>query len=85
MHSDHALGRPSPIPRMHRVDSFISVIRSDDEHGVRGALEDLPGQIFSLVALGNLTFQVAIRSSQLRRSLRDSEFKLISPSAPPAS
>ncbi len=60
MYPDHALGRPSPILRMHGVNPLISVICSDNKYGVGRTLEDLPGQIFGLVAFGNLPFQIFI-------------------------
>ncbi len=77
MHPDRAAGRPSPIPLMNWVDSFISVICSNNNYRVRGALEYLLGQVFRLAALGNLTFEIVIQFSQLCRSFCDSELKLI--------
>ena len=77
MHPNRAPCRTSPIPFMHWVHSFISVISSDNNYRVRGALEYLPRQVFSFVVLSNLTFEVLIQFSQLRRSLCDSELKLI--------
>jgi hypothetical protein len=45
---------------MRRVDSLVSVVCSDDEHGIGGALEELPGQIFGLVVFGDLALQNVI-------------------------
>src|ERR1700733_1378863 len=62
---------------MHRVDSFIPVIDSDNQDSVRGALEDLTGEVFSLVVLDNLSFQVVIGSGEFGGSLGDSSFELM--------
>ncbi len=77
VHPDHASGRHPPIPLMHGIDSFVPVIFSDDQYGVRRGFEDLAGEIFRLVVLDDLPFEVFIGSRELCGSLRDSSFKFI--------